>query len=135
MSEKLREKAVVKEFDYKTIKSFDDACRACGTTEEEFNAKFKNLGLDSDTISYEKLKIITKAINNGWTPDWNNTRQYKWWPWFRLSSGFGFDGSGCDYGYAGTSVGSRLCFESEAKSDYAAEQFIDIYEEYITIKK
>jgi hypothetical protein len=131
MTEKLREKAVAKGFDYKKIKSFDDACRACSTTEEEFNARFQNLGLESDTINYEKLKIITKAINNGWTPDWDNTRQLKWRPWFRLSSGFGFHGSAYGYVTSDADSGSRLCFESEAKSDYAAQQFLDIYTEFI----
>ena len=131
MAEKLKEKSAAKGFDYKTIKSFDDACRACGTTEEEFNTKFQNLGLDSDTINYEKLKIIARAINNGWTPDWNNTNQQKWYPWFKLSSGFGFLVSDFVCGCTGAGSGSRLCFESEAKSDYAAKQFMDIYKQFI----
>jgi hypothetical protein len=123
-----------KKLSYKDIKTFDDACRACGTTEEEFNEKFQNLGQDTDTIFYEKLKIVVKSINQEWTADWNNTNQRKWYPWFNLSSGFGFVVSGCVYGCAFTGVGSRLCYESEDKSNYAAKQFIDIYEQFITIK-
>lgn len=120
--------------DFKSIKTFANACTEVGTTEEEFNERIKPLGLANDTLAYEKLKIVAKAINNGWQPDWTNTNQRKWWPWFNLSSGFGFSGSGYVYGHSGTNVGSRLCYESEAKSDYAAKQFIDLYEELITIK-
>lgn len=120
---------------YEEIKTFADACEECGTTEDEFNERFSNLGLDADTINYEKLKIVVRVINGGWAPDWSNTNQRKWWPWFNLSSGFGFYGS--RFGYAGTNagVGSRLCFESEEKSTYTAKQFIKLYEELLTIKK
>ncbi|MEI7424468.1 MAG: hypothetical protein WCK18_20370, partial [Prolixibacteraceae bacterium] len=68
-------------------------------------------------------------------PDWNNTDQRKWWPYFNLSSGFGFSYSFFGYGYASTFVGSRLCFETSEKSNYAANQFIDLYKEFLTISK
>lgn len=113
------------------IKTFSDACEAIGTTEEEFNKRWENLGLPNDTISYEKVKIVVKAINQGWTPDWDNSNQQKWFPIFNLSSGFGFSYSHYYYGITFTHVGSRLCFESEEKSDYAAKQFIDLYKQFI----
>ena len=78
------------------------------------------------------LKMVAKAINQGWVPDWNNSDQKKWWPWFNLSSGFGFSDSCYYYGLASTAVGSRLCFETEEKSDYAANQFMEIYKEFLT---
>ena len=115
------------------IKSFDDACRVCSTTEEEFNSYYDVLDLDPDTIAYEKLKIIIKAINNGWTPDWDNTVQPKYYAWFNLSSGSGFSGTDCGYEYTYSSVGSRLCFESKDKCEYATKQFADIYKEFLTI--
>ena len=128
-------KECFKKRDFDEIKTFADACEECGTTEEKFNERFYNLELDADTINYEKLKIVIGAINQGWVPDWDNTSQYKWCPYFKLSSGFGFSGSDYDYASANTTVGSRLCFESEEKSNYAAKQFIDIYEQFLTIKK
>ena len=112
--------------------TFDDICRACDTTEEFFNSKFNDFGLSSDTIAYEKLKLINKAINGNWTADWNNSSQRKYYPYFNLSSGFGF--STTDYFYAGTYslVGSRLCYESTEKCEYAAKQFISIYKDFFT---
>lgn len=127
-----KEKLIKREFT--DIKTFDDACKYFGTTEEEFNLKLGDL-LPSDTFAYEQLKLIVKAINQGWTPDWGNTNQRKWWPYFNLSSGFGFSSSSYFYGGTLTDTGSRLCFETEEKSNYAATQFLSIYEEFITVKK
>ena len=96
----------------------------------------ENLFTENDTpdeIAYKKLKVVAKAINQGWVPDWDNKNQSKWWPWFNLSSGFGFSSSGYSCDLADACVGSHLCFESEAKSNYAATQFIDIYKQFLTL--
>jgi len=116
---------------FEDIKTFEVACEELGI---DANKQFLD-EYTPDEIAYKKLKIIVAAINQGWTPDWSNSSQYKYWPYFKLSSGFGFSRSNSGYGNATTHVGSRLCFESEAKSDYAAKQFIDIYEQFLTIKK
>lgn len=117
--------------DFTSIKTFNDACIALGASEEEFNRGFEKIKLSSDTINYEKLKIIVKAINQGWTPDWNDTNQAKWFPYFKVSSGFAFSVWHYNYTTSLTSVGSRLCFESEEKSNYAAKQFTDIYKHFL----
>jgi len=119
-----------KKRDYTDIKTFADACEECGTTEEEFNERFASLGLDADTINYEKAKIVVKAINQGWTPDWSNSNQYKYWPYFNLSSGFGFSDSICYYADTHTTVGSRLCTDTSEKAMYIAEKFQAEYQEY-----
>jgi hypothetical protein len=119
--------ATFKKRKFSDIKSFEDACEELGISMAITN------GLEtSDEVAYKILKVIVKAINQGWTPDWSNTAQRKWYPWFQVSSsGFGFSGSGyvCDLTYA--VVGSRLCFETEEKSDYAAKQFIEIYKTFL----
>jgi hypothetical protein len=116
---------------HEEIKTFEDAC-------SKLDIDPLSVSNESDTpdeAAYKKLKVIVKAINAGWEPDWNNTDQRKYWPWFRLSSGFGFSYSLYGCAYTRTLVGSRLCFESEEKCTYAANQFIDIYEQFLTIKK
>lgn len=128
------EKAL-KASDYRAIKTFADACEACDTTEAEFNAKFGNLGLDIDTISYEKLKIVYKAINNGWTPDWANSKEYKYYPWFEVvSSGAGLSYSFSVYLSTGTTVGSRLCTDKSEKAEFVGNQFKELYEDYLLVK-
>lgn len=116
---------------WKDIKTFEDACEALALDPED---QFMG-DATPDEKAYIKLKIIIQAINQGWIPDWGNSDQYKWWPWFNLSSGFGYSYSGYSYSYSLTHVGSRLCFESQEKSDYTATQFLDIYKEFLTISK
>lgn len=78
-----------------------------------------------------KLSLIAKAINvldNSWTPDWDNSNQYKYYPWFDMRNG----GVGCsDTTYGGSHsisrVGSRFCFSSEKIAKYFGMQFIDLY--------
>lgn len=85
-------------------------------------------------VAFKKLCHIIRVINENWQPDWSNTNQRKWYPWFKLSSGFRFSYSDFDYGRTNTTVGSRLCFESEEKSDYTATQFIDLYKKFLTFQ-
>lgn len=129
---KLRDKFGTALFsDFNDIKTFEDACAVLGIDPEKVVAKTDT----PDEAAYKKLKVIAKAINNGWEPDWDDTDEKKWWPWFNLSSGFGFSGSTYDFDSSYSTVGSRLCFESKEKSTYAAETFLSIYEELLTIKK
>jgi hypothetical protein len=123
-----------KKREYENIKTFEDACRYCGTTEAEFNKKLTDLCLDADTISFEKLKIVNRAINQGWAPDYTNTNQRKWFPYFVLSSGFGFSDSNYYCDRTAASVGSRLCFETEEQASYSGRQFIDLWRAFITNK-
>lgn len=121
------------------IKTFGDACKAIGTSEKDFN-KAVNTYCE-DTIAYEKLKIIVRALNEGWLPDWKNENEYKYWPYFTLLVGghasYGTD-AGLVYVYshaapaaANADVGSRLCFKSGDLAKYAGNQFKDIYEKFI----
>ena len=119
-------------FDYKSIKTFEDACQKTGIDSSSIP--------DLSSVPEEhrkplfaayKLMIIYKAINNGWRPDWGNYNQWKYYPWFRvLSSGFGFSNSNYLYDYSITGVGARLCTDSNEKAIYIAEQFKDLYQDY-----
>ena len=120
-------KDAFRKIDYRDIKTFEDACKALDIDPDA-------VCRDTDTrdeAAYKKLKVIVKAINQGWSPDWNNTNQRKWYPWFRFSSGFGFGVSDCTFDNSCASVGSRLCFESEEEANYAGKQFTAIYEEFL----
>jgi hypothetical protein len=120
-------------FDYKTIKSFEDACKRLKLDPK----KLPEVPLDDlakPIIAVYKLTIIYKAINDGWIPDWANYDQYKYYPWYGvLSSGFGFSYSYCSYSNASTDVGSRLCTDSKEKALYIAEQFKDEYQDFLLL--
>jgi len=119
-------------FDFRTIKSFEDACKKEGIDPlllpdvsmipDEFR---------SPIINAYKLMIIFKAINNGWVPDWNSWGQYKYYPWFIVApGGVGFSHSDYDLTHPGTYVGSRLCTDSSEKALYIGTQFEEEYKQY-----
>ncbi len=109
------------------IETFEDACEAIDIHPDDVYHDRDSI----DEIAYKKLKVIIIAVNNGWKPNWKNENEKKWFPWFVLSSGFGFSGSLYLYANAYSSVGSRLCLESKEKADYVGQQFIDLYKDLL----
>lgn len=82
---------------------------------------------------YVNLTLIAKALNEGWKPDWTDDEQYKYYPWFDLSSGSGLVFLRFGYGFALSTVGSRLCFHSRELAEYAGKQFIEIYKGFMLL--
>jgi hypothetical protein len=117
------------------IKSLEDAI-----AEANDKTRLECTIFESDTpdvVAYKKLKLIIKVINEDFVPDFTNQSQQKWYPWFKVgSSGSGFDLSyaGYYYDYSYAIVGSRLCFETKEKCQYVAEQFRDLYEQFLLTK-
>ena len=119
-------------FDYKTIKTFEDACKKLDldpTKLPETSGILEEFA--KPIIAAYKLMIIYKAINDGWKPDWSNRDQYKYYPWFEvLSSGFGFSDTYYRCAHSSTPVGSRLCTDTSQKAIYIGEQFAAEYKDY-----
>lgn len=121
------------------VKTFEDACKVVGI---ENDAKF-TLNTDSEYLgkhlnsvaAYTKLIIIAAALNEGWEPDFSDSNQPKYYPWLKWDpAGSGFSFSDFSYGRTHTAVGARLCFKSRELAEYAAKQFKDIYNEFLTLK-
>ena len=119
-------------FDFKTIKTFKDACTKLALDPEQLpDVSMIPEEFGKPIIAAYKLMIIFKAINDGWIPDWNDWSQYKYYPWFKvLSSGFGFSYSGYVNTFTSADVGSRLCTDTSEKAIFVAEQFKAEYQEY-----
>ena len=113
----------------KRIESFEEACVAQGLDAKNVLPYSTPENADQEnTNAFVMLKIIAKALRGEWEPDWNDSDQEKWFPYFEANdAGFGF--SRTDYGrwHTRTCVGSRLCFPSSELAEYAGKQFIDIY--------
>ena len=118
------------------VKTFDDACQVLGINGEVISASLNDaLGTDAASISaYAQLIIIARALNQGWQPDWSNQSEYKYFPWFKNKSGFGLSYYVYAYWLTTTTVGSRLCFKTKKLAEYAATQFADLYNDFLTIK-
>ena len=134
-----------KEEDYEEItdrvKTYEDACKVLGVEPiNEQNAKAQ--GFRSDEIARRKLETIAAALNEGWKPDWNNTDQYKYYPYFYIqenTKGKGYAGLSCANTYytatnTNASIGSRLCFYASRLARYAGNQFTDLYEQILIEK-
>lgn len=145
------------------IKTFEDALNELGDKHPlvlQYRFNFNNEGGWTDDMyarefeAYLKLRIITAALNEGWTPQFTED-EYRYFPWFWLytkeeiakmdkeerkkvvlfggsadngaSAGFASAATHYSPSYATASVGSRLCFKSSALAEYAGKQFAEIY--------
>jgi hypothetical protein len=127
-----KEKNKKLKFDYKKIKTFEDACKKEKLNPEDLPDVSKiPEEFRKPVMAGLKLMIVYKAINNGWKPDWGNFNQGKYYPWFKvLSSGFGFSAAHYYYGSTGATVGSRLCTDTSEKAIYIGSQFKAEYIDY-----
>jgi hypothetical protein len=122
------------------IRSLNDAINALGE-DDLYVVKYKKmllLDLEIDVIAYQELKIITKALNEGWEPDWTDDNQRKWYSWFRYDpsvSRFVFNDSGYVYWLTLSGDGSRLCYKEESLAAFAANRFPQIYNNYLILNK
>lgn len=109
--------------------------------------------------AYAKLCIIVAALNEDWELHWGSDQVY-YYPWFYIYSkaevetmmqdrkdklvllgGDANNGSRCGLGCvnsndawsnAHVNIGSRLAFRSKELAIYCAEQFLDIWAQYIS---
>ena len=142
--------------DYKSIKTYEDACEALG--EEPVG----DLGdhVDKHIIALIKLETISRAL---WGKDWQpkpdpDGSKYFYYPWFALYTqsemdsmneedrgallGAGAnDGAIAGFGYlsadsrsspSNAGTGFRLCQETEEKAKYFGIQFKEIWADYLS---
>lgn len=113
------------------VKTVEDACEVLGLDPDCLWDESE----EADILAYKKLKVIVRAFNyldnnnEEWLPDYDNSNEYKWKPWFYMNKpGFRLDAVGC--GRAGSYAGSRLDYKSESIAKYGATQFLDLYRSY-----
>lgn len=115
------------------VKTYEDACKELGI--EPINSiELTKAGFTKDEIAYRKLKTITKALNEGWVPNWNNNNVYKFWPYFK----YDHNTNKFTYLCLGDAVESiraafhtQLCFRSQGLAVHAGLTFIDLYNDYL----
>lgn len=143
--------------DYKTIKTYEDACTALGEKVDEVT--LTNAGVPKHIIALMKLELVCKALWGGEVkvyPDPNGNRTY-YYPWFALYtkdevermdseerglllSAFASYGAGAGWGYANATNrssssnayrGFRLCLDTYEKARYFGTQFLELWTEYL----
>lgn len=124
------------------IKNYEDACLALGLSPDALpDVSMLPEKEQKAIIAHYKLTVIARALNEGWLPNWADSDECKYFPWFDVEedekkpSGFGLSYGVCGDRGTYTFVGSRLCFKSRELAKYAAEQFIELYEDYFLVEK
>ena len=117
---------------YKEIKSYEDACKVLGLkplADEVFNAFPK--AEREDVKAYHQLSVITKAINEGWEPDWTNRKEEKF-ELYMYTNAAGLASARSAYAPSATTtgIGSRLCFPDYERAAYAVATFGELYKAY-----
>ena len=115
------------------ITNFVDVLMLLNIDAKEFVEQTKNL--PSDELAYKQLKLVAQVFNEGWVPDWTNSNEYKYVPWFKMGSpsGVGFSYNDYDGWYTTSTVGSRLCFKSADLAKHAGQLFESIYKDFLTV--
>lgn len=141
----------------KRIKTFEDACHEIGIDAEAWNRDKISLGLEPDVLAFLKLRIIVKALNEGWEPRFTED-ECRYYPWFILYTGEEYNkldeeeksrvvcrsyGSanalgGVSYAYAyndssfaNALIGVRLAFKTSELAAYCGRQFLDIWADFV----
>ena len=145
------------------VKTFEDACNELGQDHPlvvqylQTSSAYRGDALSEDLIAYLKVRIITAALNEGWTPQFT-TDEYRYYPWFVLYTqkeidemkeenkrrvlgrsyynasayaGVAYSSTGLASAHSYTRHGGRLCFKTEELAEYAGKQFLDIWAEFM----
>ena len=76
-NEEAKEKKPVTE----RVKTFDDACKELGIDAEAIQQQWQDAGITMlDEVAYQKLRIITAALNEGWEPEFKKD-EYRYYPY------------------------------------------------------
>ena len=137
------------------VKTFEDACTVLGINPDEW--KNKHLLFDKDVLAYLKLRLIAKALNEGWYPKFTE-HERRYYPWFYIITKEEYDNLSAEkkrrcvgraYSYANangglvyanafyassysnTYGGARLAFSNYDLAVYAGTQFIDIWADFV----
>lgn len=110
------------------IKTVADILEDNALTQEQLDKMFANT---PEHFKHQFIaELLCKSLNEGWIPNWDDSSEGKYYPWFKMSSsGFRFDDFGC--WRAISHVGSRLCFKSRKLAEYAGKQFEDVYKQFM----
>jgi hypothetical protein len=129
------------------VKSYADACKVLGIEPMDEDS-MKAQGFRPDEIARRQLETITEALNEGWKPNWADTDEYKFYPWFYIEvsevqtegashgapAGLSCAGAFNTASATHANVGSRLCFHDRETARYAGRTFTDLYAQILIEK-
>jgi len=120
------------------IKTFAQACKKLGHDPKKIIPDVSKFPTKHHAamIAHMQMIIIAEALNEGWTPNWDDYDEYKYFPWFYMNKpGFRFLDSNYVYAAANSAGGSRLCFKTRELATYAGKTFINLYKDMMVVPK
>lgn len=117
------------------VKSFEDACQVLGISTNVPEVKGLPRKHQKAIIANYKLIVIAEALNEGWKPNWQDSDEYKYYPWFDMSNPAGV---GCSATYHAAShthasFGSRLCLKNRELAIYFGQTFTDLFNDSLLL--
>ena len=161
-NEEAKEKKPVTE----RVKTFDDACKELGIDAEAIQQQWQDAGITMlDEVAYQKLRIITAALNEGWEPEFKKD-EYRYYPYcilytkaeieqkddewkdeynlqlwrggdslFGASCGLAYAYSNYAWSLAAAYFSARLAHKTEELAIYSGKQFTELWANYYTGKE
>jgi len=117
---------------WEDIKTVEDACKQLGEKDKDVIQLRKLEAVDglAEYILYNQIAVvITKALNDGWIGDWNNSNEYKYYPWFYLGDNFHCHTYRSWDSYSDSSA--RLSLKSNELAIYVGKQFTEVYKKFM----
>lgn len=117
------------------VKSFEDACQVLGISTNVPEVKGLPRKHQKAIIANYKLIVIAEALNEGWKPNWQDSDEYKYYPWFDMSNpaGVGFSSTDVTASYTYANFGSRLCLKNRELAIYFGQTFTDLFNDSLLL--
>lgn len=117
------------------VKSFEDACQVLGISTNVPEVKGLPRKHQKAIIANYKLIVIAEALNEGWKPNWQDSDEYKYYPWFDMSNpaGVGYSNTSNAASYTTASIGSRLCLKNRELAIYFGQTFTDLFNDSLLL--
>ena len=117
------------------VKSFEDACQVLGISTNVPEVKGLPRKHQKAIIANYKLIVIAEALNEGWKPNWQDSDEYKYYPWFDMSNPavVGYSDTAATASSAGASIGSRLCLKNRELAIYFGQTFTDLFNDSLLL--
>lgn len=117
------------------VKSFEDACQVLGISTNVPEVKGLPRKHQKAIIANYKLIVIAEALNEGWKPNWQDSDEYKYYPWFDMSNpaGVGFSNANNAASVASAHFGSQLCLKNRELAIYFGQTFTDLFNDSLLL--
>lgn len=117
------------------VKSFEDACQVLGISTNVPEVKGLPRKHQKAIIANYKLIVIAEALNEGWKPNWQDSDEYKYYPWFDMSNpaGVGYSYTLTTASHTNANFGSRLCLKNRELAIYFGQTFTDLFNDSLLL--